>query len=498
MQKKLYLLFLPVVLLVADCQSLEDTYSKYAGDGMIRYVGKCYNLKVTSGWKRLILTWENSLDPTIDKIVVTWKAGETLREKELDKNATSYEITDVGNENYEITVFAMDKEGNRSLKVPEYARPFSEDHESVRSFTRGIIKHYPVKDNLVLFFDQWSANIEKFTMNYYDTGGERKAMELTEGLFAGEYYVLEDVDTDRPVAIDREGRIPGCPDLIVFAPYELDNERSFSSDFNLLLRTRYGQENPDDTFVQNVRELEIDYTINSFEDILYFPNLEKLVLGKNRYLYPAYLATSQSNSIVYEKARSLFVLNAANRLSGVTVERYNKHYLPDETLAYMEDKGNPSPPALSYLNTAGWVITNSVPDAEQIGGDLKNLLDNDPETYWQTEMSQTSSRIYQLEIDMQAETTLNGFKVSQKRFEPSSDRISAAWMPGMIRVQASNDRLIWRNVMNVEDIIIGNTSGEVTIQRMPEPPRVRYVRITITDGVYGQNFAAALGDFMLF
>ena len=51
-------------------ESLEDTYSDFAGDGKIRYVAKCSDLDITAGWERLIVTWVNGTDATIDKIKV--------------------------------------------------------------------------------------------------------------------------------------------------------------------------------------------------------------------------------------------------------------------------------------------------------------------------------------------------------------------------------------------------------------------------------------------
>lgn len=72
------------VLLVSCNESLEDTYSDYAGNGKIRYVGKCTELDVTPGWKRLSLQWKNSMDATVDKIKVAWSSenvkGDTLLE----------------------------------------------------------------------------------------------------------------------------------------------------------------------------------------------------------------------------------------------------------------------------------------------------------------------------------------------------------------------------------------------------------------------------------
>lgn len=40
---------------IAGCENLEDTYSEYAGDGKIQYVGKCTDVVVSPGGS--VYTW---------------------------------------------------------------------------------------------------------------------------------------------------------------------------------------------------------------------------------------------------------------------------------------------------------------------------------------------------------------------------------------------------------------------------------------------------------
>ena len=47
--KKIYLWLLLPLSIFGGCESLEDTYSDYAGDGKIRYPGKCFDLSVKPG-----------------------------------------------------------------------------------------------------------------------------------------------------------------------------------------------------------------------------------------------------------------------------------------------------------------------------------------------------------------------------------------------------------------------------------------------------------------
>ena len=55
------LLCMLTFVIACDNESLEDTYKEYAGKGEIRYLGKCNNLLVTPGWKRIIITWDRHL-----------------------------------------------------------------------------------------------------------------------------------------------------------------------------------------------------------------------------------------------------------------------------------------------------------------------------------------------------------------------------------------------------------------------------------------------------
>ena len=57
MRKRKYIINLvaAAALLVGCSESLEDTYSDYAGDGKIRYVAKCTEVHATPGWERLVL-----------------------------------------------------------------------------------------------------------------------------------------------------------------------------------------------------------------------------------------------------------------------------------------------------------------------------------------------------------------------------------------------------------------------------------------------------------
>ena len=60
MKKYIGLLF--AMLVMVSCESLEDTYEDFAGNGPVRYLGKCTDLTIQPGWNRLQVRWTNSPD----------------------------------------------------------------------------------------------------------------------------------------------------------------------------------------------------------------------------------------------------------------------------------------------------------------------------------------------------------------------------------------------------------------------------------------------------
>lgn len=145
MNKRKYIiyLFFAVVALLTGCnESLEDTYSDYAGDGKNRYVAKCSDLDIVPGWERLILSWVNGTDATVDKIKVAWLFDGKRDSVFLPNTSTSFVLTDLVDGTYQFYVSAVDKFGNESLIETYSGRPYTRDHELMRSFSRGVLKSY--------------------------------------------------------------------------------------------------------------------------------------------------------------------------------------------------------------------------------------------------------------------------------------------------------------------------------------------------------------------
>lgn len=497
--KKRYLWMLLSLWVAIGCEDLEDTYSDYAGDGEIRYVGKCSNVSVSPGWERLIVKWTNNVDPTIQQIKVSWALDDVERDTLLPKETTEFSIPDLEDGNYEVNVYSVDQNGQTSLSIPLFARPYTLEHETIRSFTRVYSKYYFVKNRLAIFFLDWDSKVESAKLSY-TSGGVQKTLELDSVLVTNNRYFLlpDELDEGTKVILNRTGRVEGCEDLIVFDSEELGNEKIYSADFRLLAKSKYGQEVITDAWINSVEEIEYDYSVNSFDDILNLPKLKTVVLGKNRYLN-AEKGDATGNAVLEELESSLFALNVMHEVCGLEVMRYGKHYFSDEEKPdYVKDVADyPEMPDLAYLDVSEWNVTCSWEDVEPYDSFLEYLFDGNTETCWLPELFQSYARNYKIEADMRGLTLVKGIKIQQPTFN-ASDKQSRSLMPEIIQVEASKDRLSWENATYVEENTLGVSNGEATIIYFKEPMEARYLRFTLYDQLYGSNYSVTLAGIDVF
>ena len=498
-------------LIIGGCEDLKDTYADYAGDGAIRYVGKCSNISVNSGWERLIVKWENSPDVRVKNIKIVWTLDKVSDSVLIEPKLTEYSIDNLKDGNYEVKVLAVDDEGNESLTNPVFARPYTSNHEAILSFTRLLAKHYFVKDRLICFFSTWTDEIESATLEYTKLGENKTSvLELNADLIAERYYLLPDcIDVTKSVVLHRTGRVVGCDDLIRFHDYELSHSKLFTTDFKQLVKVQTGATEIGNEFIENTTVLEIDYTISSLEDILNLPNLQKLVLAKNRYLKPEYLANYKMNSQLYDLDVSLFALDIAHEIMGLTVECYADQFLPlkdiDDNSIFGELRSTCitrfeqpcAVPAKEYLPTKDWKITCMPADDEIWSSFVENLFDGKENTCWQPE-SMWSARTHEITVDMKELKKVSGVKVVQKSFDPKSDKMSGALLPGLIKVKVSTDNLVWSDATYVEENTIGVTAGEATILNFSSPKDIRYLKFIVNDQQYGSNYSITLADLAVF
>lgn len=504
MMIKKYLWILLALFVVGGCESLEDTYSDYAGDGAIRYVGKCSDLSVTPRWYKLFVTWQNNVDPEIDKIKVSWTLGDVRDSALVEANMTEYTITGLENGNYEVAVCGVDKYGNVSMPEVAFCRPVTSQHDEIQSFTKLVNKPYFVKDRLVIFWANWSDAIVSAKLNYYKLGAtEMTTMPLTKEVVDKKYLLVEDpIDFSRDVTIVREGRIEGCDEVIPFDPYVLPQDKLFTNEFKQMMKTQNGWADVTEEMVEDLEELAVDYNCNSLEDILYCPNLKKVVLGRNRYLSDKYLDLYGDDSRFSDSERNLFVLSvlaAAN--PDFKVELYNRHFFGKdaELPAYVVEKGNPNVDDLNlkYLDKSGWDITCSPEDTwTQTPFDL--LFDGNLANYWEPMMN-TEIRTHEIIVDFGEVKTIKGVRVMQREFDPNNDAMTASKLPTHLKVEISSDRVIWKTATWVEENTIGATSGESTVIYFSEPHSVQYLKFTVNDlRVMGPFCTVTLGELMIF
>ena len=498
MEVKRYLWIFLTLLCCVGCDSLEDTYSDYAGDGPRRYLGKCTDVEVAPGWKRLQVSWVNGVDPVVKNIKVTWSRAGNVRDTLLPKDATACNILNLEEGDYEIKVCGIDEKNNVSFDAITYSRPYTENHEAVRAFTRVVSKHFFVKNRLVLFFDNWDENTHEARLCYTTIDGTSKSLQLKDVVKAGKYYLLpETIDPTQKVVVEREGYIVGCTDLITFEPIEMKHERTYVTDFKLWMKSKYGQVNISDDFANNLKELEIDYSISSLEDILHFPNLEKLHLGKNRFLADAYLRFFAETSEIFEWEKTLFALNVANEVLGLKIDRYNKHFLP-VSLSYVTEKGNPVPPVRSFYDMSAWTFKSFIEDEFGYDSHLEWLFDGNPATAWQPDYNPTKARLHEIQIDMKERKSLNGIRVCQKDFNPETEDQLLNWLPGIIMIQVSQDGIYWKNATEASDYSLGNTTAEMTDIVFLTPVNARYLKFLISDQRYGANYSVTLAEIGVF
>lgn len=494
-------MFLSLLVIVTSCQKLEDTYKDYAGDGEIRYLGMCKDVTVSSGWKRLVVKWTNSVDPVVDKIKVEWTCDGVSKDVVLDKGTTEYNIPDLTDGTYTVTVCSLDKDANPSLETTVYGRPYTASHELVQSFTRLISKHFFVGDHLVLFFVGWQDGVKSATLKYTKKDGNVDSLAITQDLVDAKYYLLSDeLDLTKPIELYRVGKIAGCDDLITFDPYVLTSEKTYSADFKEFLKSKYGTTGTvlnasgdvQDGWVNKQTELDIDASLTSFEDILNFPNLKTLVLGKHRYLLDeAINDATRGQFTVYDPECSNFVLKVAHQLLGLNVERYNKHYSVLSPQSFIKEMGKPTLPDLNYLNLTGLKFTVSPEDEEGYNSHLEYLTDGNSSSCW-LPLTMSSMTSYTLTLDLKSVKHLKGLKFVQKHF--GSYDSDQALAPNIIKIQTSKNLGAWSDVTYLEDNTLGTSTGEINIIPFVEGGvDTQYIRIIVGSqyyhGFYDVTFA---------
>lgn len=490
-----YLTFLLLSVLLISCESIDDTYSEWRGDGKIRYTGKVNNLVVKAGWKRFHLTWENSFDSTVDKIKIKWISEGVSDSVSIDGNLEEYYTEPIfTNSNYEFIVTAINIDDNESMTANQYSRAYDENHEEVIGALRLEKKYFYLKDNLIIFWNPLIDDTNERTLEYMSNGQSKKII-LTDDILKEKYYVIENIDSNSKVKIKRSGVIEDCFDRITFPPYDLDKSRiSINSDFAIQVKELYNIDG--ELTINNIKDIKkliFDFDLISLEDILYFPNLERVELGSGRYFNDQF--KNNNSCRLSDIDISVEVLNMMKDINDIDLHVYNNHFNIKSRLNFAEDKGNPVLPDLEYLNISKWEISLNTDkdEGDNFTSNPEYLLDNNVNTVWQPLQVKDVIREHIFDIDMKEYNEIKGFLVRQ----PKDWQYQDMFFPISVEIMFSDNKEKWEKPFYFDDIRLGKGRGESRILNLPEKVNKRYVRLIVKD-MPGWRNQTYLADFLLF
>ncbi len=517
--QKYYILVALAVSALCGCGDIADTFSEWTEGGENRYVGQTENFQLKSGWNRLIASWDSPVDPAITKIKVKWEDDNSKSDSVLlDRNITSYNITGLANSSYSVTLTAISGDGKQSLSSTLYARPYTEEHEVIQSFSRIISSYYFIGDRLALKFIGWQDGMMNAVLKYTKKNGEADSLVITQNMADGwgtemaqkywsacPYMLLPNaIDKTKPIRLYRTGRVSGCEDVINFPVFDLTSKRTFSSDFKEALKKYYGVNsialdadgNVKDSWADNVTSLSIDDDLTNFDDLLNFPKLKSLTLGQHRYLTDAGIKDTDRGQLnVTEKLPSIFAVTTLNQLNGLTIERYNLHFQNLGKLSFIKDMGKPTMPKYKFYDLRNASISVSPTDEDGYNSHPEYLIDNNVESCW-SPLTQTSSLDYTIIIDLKSEKSVSGLKLVQKNFSIYDQDTDYA--VSRVKVSAADKSGVFDQATNLDDNYVGTSAGETVILPFSKKRNVRYVKLTIPANAYHGFFGVTFAEVGLY
>ena len=188
--KLYYMVWMLAAFIAVSCEDMEDTYDEFSGDGAIRYLGKCMDVEVAPGWERLRLSWKNNLDVAVKRTKITWQAEDdeqpSVRFIERDMVNPDTDLMDtiylenLSDDIYTITVSNLSADSTESLVETVYARPYTSEHEDLRSFTRGITNFYRLGDKMAVVLDEANENLKEMLLVFTGTDGQEHVWDIKE------------------------------------------------------------------------------------------------------------------------------------------------------------------------------------------------------------------------------------------------------------------------------------------------------------------------------
>ncbi len=534
-----YTSLLIALLAFASCETLEDTYSEYAGDGAVRYMGTPTDIQIVPKWGELAVTWQNAIDPNIEELEVSWKYTTNDGSYEfvdtLPKGTTSFvvpaqEFHDDANEGktgiidavlnatIEVNIVSlgdkMDSLLNRSKNLTAYSRPYNDNHEEVLAYPTLVTSQYRTNGSLVLFFSDWSSKIEHLKVRYWTAAGEQELNYTQNNL--PEDITIPGVSLDS-IVVERDGYLgdynaeDDTNNVRRVIATGIAVNREFNSEWLVLLDNKFPEYNGNygGDFCDNVTELDVDFSMGSLNEILNFPNLKTINFGSNRYM-GNYDATNPAidTSIYYasvveieESKRALEILDVVN--SGITANFYGKHF--DIVSNVDVTTVNDLPNAIIDNSQTNYLFINSVEarrDSQEYTDEpgqstyVNRLYDGDISSMWTPFSQNGDSRMYEFTFNI-TDALINSFEITQI---PVTASTQVGLMPTTVKVQVSNDKITWIDASGEDAVQLGTSPNETTVVRIhPNYASTTYkhVKLTVNDNPYGTGFQVNLAEFRI-
>lgn len=505
------------IIALAGCGDIKDTYDEYTADGETRYIGQATGLVVSPGWERLIVSWENNTDPAIGHVKVKWATDDSADSVLLDRGATTYNITGLGNYNYTVSVTEVSKSGRESLTNSTVQRPYTAEHENIQTFTRIISNHFIIGDRLVLKFTGWQDGIESACVSFTGKDGTPDTLVLTSAMANGQdqamyrkyhirapYYLpSQEIDMAQPIVLHRTGRVAGCEDLITFPDYTLPARKNFNADFKEYLRGLYGTGGSVldadgevvDSWANQVTEFDLNGNFDNFDDVLNLPNLKTLSLGGHRYQTDAGISDiTRGRYTVQNSTDARMALSIMHELTGLAVSRYNNHY-NTVVRSFITRAGKPTMPNLDYYDLKNATLTCSPEDESGYDSHLAYLVDDNTESCWQP-LQRTSPADYTITVDLGNEVQASGMVLVQKYFDQYATDNDLA--PTMITVYTAGSDGDYSLATHLERITLGASTGETNVIPFASARPVRYMRLVMPAKAYITYYGLTFAELRMY
>ena len=502
------LVFLLVAVMLLSCEDEKDSIDLFGGEGKSKIVGMSSELKVKTGWNRIFLSWENSLDPSIKNIEVTWTGNKESEVEILPGDATEYIINDLNNFDYQINIVALDEDGKKSKSLTTYSRPYTKDHEILNTFLNVERKFFFVNDQLIILPNPYNPKMIKSTLHYY-VGEEEQIVEFTEELCNETFIIYENVNKNKPVTFSRIAQIEECEDDILFEPYELSAEKVVLDPyFEDELKYQYNLKSISKEWINTIEELYIDFEIPTLEDIAYFPNLKRIKFGSKRFFIAdpfggeegeesgGELMMPSFNFSPDHQELTIYILNElAKGDEGIDIEIYNDLFSLSDQLDQVLQKPAPVFSEKVYLNEdyknwSAWEDPEPTLYTWCMPIDFFN-----PSKMWMSPFKNKEPQTHKLSVDMSEDKSINGFVVEFNNFGnlPS--------FPAKVNIQTSTDGNVWNNIDSDRSLLrVGNHYGERTNFELSAPITARYVRFIASDGgpISGMFYVTTVKSLLIY